>query len=165
MYLIVILVASLLVNLLLFVERLSLLKKIAKGDKLLRSANQQLQLTRQTLTHTTHQLQEQMLRQVNAKQGAIQQRTSQVLEHLIERLPAIIQTQAQTGQNYVQVLKTLPSPEGCSVEELTDYFKERNKTWARLWQMRDPNALMKLMNAMMSHSTSEAKQAETSTSS
>lgn len=152
MYLIVILIASVLVNVLLFVERLSLLKTIAKGDKQLRQTTQQLQLTKQTLTHTCHQLQEQLLRQVNAKQGAVQQRVGQVLEHLIERLPTIIQTQAQTGHNYVQVLKTLPAEEGCSVEELTDYFKEKNRTWSRLWQMRDPNALMKLLNAMMNQS-------------
>ncbi|MBW8192267.1 hypothetical protein K0504_14615 [Neiella marina] len=159
MYLIVILVASILVNILLFVERLSLLKALAKSDKLLRSANQQLQLTKQTLTHTCRQLQEQLLRQLNDKQGAVQQRVGQVLEHLIERLPAIIQTQAQTGHNYVQVLQTLPAEEGCSVEELTEYFKEKNRAWARLWQMRDPNALMKLLNAMMNQRT-ESKASE-----
>lgn len=156
MYLVVILTASMLLNLFLFVERQSLLKERANSTRKLTVLKRQVIQLRQAFTSVITQLQKSAHAQYLALEFEDSQE-QQVVKFFLDKLAAIMLMQVETGLPHRKALTQIDDSDGLSLIELDKYFKAQDRELQRLWQSQEPDALLELTQVMMQKVAVEMK--------
>lgn len=156
MYLVVILTASVVVNLFLFIERQSLTRANSAADRAISSLKRQVHAFRQSFTSVCTQAQQQM--QYNYISIEFSDEKAQaVVKYFLDKMPAIMMMQVQTGLPHRKALLQIDDSDGLSLQELEKFFKTQENDAKRLWQSNEPDALLELTQLLMKKALVEMK--------
>ena len=126
MYLIVVLVASVLLNLFLFVDRQALSKENDKLEKQLRVTKKQVQTFRQAFAASCKQVQ-QLLQHQYIQLSIEDSEYDEILKLLLDRLPVLLQSQVENGESHQVAMVTQKVTNVVSAEDFETFFKKKDR--------------------------------------
>lgn len=155
MYLVVILVASVLINLFLFIERQSLTKANTSANKSMSTQKKQMQNYRNSFASVCSQTQQQLQHDYLEIEFS-SDRQQEVLKFLLDKLPAVLICQAETGLGLKKALAEIGATSEMGIDELDQFFRTQDRDVKRLWQGRESDALLELCQLMLRKAQVEA---------
>ncbi|WP_251262528.1 hypothetical protein [Echinimonas agarilytica] len=120
---------------------MALMKSNTIADKKVRQLTAQMQTFRTSITSQAQQIQRQLTHLYNKGEPTSEKRVDQVIRTLLEKVPAVIISQSESGQNHRDVLKQILTAEDPAAEDITAVIKKHNSNIQRIWQSSDPTAL------------------------
>ena len=148
MYLVVVLTASILLNLFLFIERQSLLTEKATNTRKLAVLKRQTHSFRQAFSAASSQLQKSNQVQYLALEFD-EPKEQEVVKFFLDKMSAIMMLQVETNTPHRKALVLIDDPDGLSLIELDKFFKTQEKDVQRLWHSKEPDSLLELTQLMM----------------
>ncbi len=148
MYLVILLVASILLNLFLFIERLNLSRANRTAERCVSTQKRQVKSLRNSFATVCTSVQKQLQQDFYALEFR-NEKEQEVLKFLLDKLPAVMHAQVESGRSHKQALVELGVTNEVALDELNQFFRTQDRDVKRFWVSNESDALLELCQLMI----------------